>query len=240
MSTSKFQKILSITKRLSLLYVEDNDEARQQMYKMLENFFPDIKIAEDGKKALELFESYHEDTNTFFDLVMTDIRMPELDGIELSKKIYEMNPKQPIIVLSAYNDTKYLVDLINLGVEGFMQKPVSLEHLISALESFCQKVEQNAVIELANECSFDVFKKLFTHKNMEIALNEKEIKLLECLASHLNGCSQKELFHYVFYDEPLKDFTSDVIKGLIKRLRKKIPEDVIQSSRNKGYWLNII
>lgn len=147
--------------------------------------------------------------------------MPRLDGIELSKKLYSLNPKQPIIVLSAYNDTKYLVDLINLGVEGFIQKPVSLEHLLVALESFCHKYKEQTVLHLIHQCSFDLSKKLFTCKDQEIALNTKEIKLLECLALHPNGCSQKELFYHVYYDEPLKDFTSDIIKGLIKRLRKK-------------------
>jgi len=89
LSIAQLKEILHCSKQLTLLYVEDNKEARESMRLMLENFFDTILVANDGEDGLQKYEQYKLDTNSYIDIVITDIEMPKLDGIGLIKKIYK-------------------------------------------------------------------------------------------------------------------------------------------------------
>jgi len=124
----KVQELLNLTKPLKLLYVEDNADAREQTLKMLKNFFKDITVAKDGEEGLQRYKE------TCFDLIITDINMPKMNGLEMSRKILKINPEQYIIILSAYNDTQYLESCIELGVTNYLHKPVDLEKIVTTLD----------------------------------------------------------------------------------------------------------
>ena len=142
--------VVAITNNLKILYVEDNKESRDQAHKLLINYFSEIDVASDGEEGLEYYKNYHLDTNRYYDLVITDIEMPKMDGISMSKAIYGINKNQKIIVVSAYNDKKYFIDLINIGIEGFIQKPLSFEQVSEALKEFCKHFKDENLIKLDN------------------------------------------------------------------------------------------
>jgi len=119
-----FDKIIADFKDIKVLYVEDNLDARQSTIIILEEFFEHIIIAVDGKDGLEKFKQND------FNLIITDIQMPNLNGIEMSKEIRKLNNTIPIIVLSAYNENKYLIDSIKVGMIGYINKPLDIEELI--------------------------------------------------------------------------------------------------------------
>lgn len=112
---------------LNLLYVEDDKTLSAAMLKTLEEFFNSVSVAYDGEEGLELYKKEN------FDIVLTDIMMPKMDGREMSRSIREVNPNQSIVVLSANEESTHLMELIEIGVHKFVQKPPNLIHLCEAL-----------------------------------------------------------------------------------------------------------
>lgn len=124
----------NVGSELSVLYVEDEAMLRDGLLGSLRQLFGNVEVAEDGAVGLELYR--HAD----FDLVLTDISMPNMDGITMIRRIKEQNPTARIIVISAQNDTDKLLELINLGVDRFLTKPISKIALIEALYSISSAI----------------------------------------------------------------------------------------------------
>ncbi|MEA1983267.1 MAG: EAL domain-containing protein [Campylobacterota bacterium] len=130
--TSK--EILEVTKTLNLLYVEDDVLARESTLDLLENYFQYITVAVDGQDGLDRYKENE------FDLIISDINMPELSGIEMVKKIREVDSDIAILFLTAYNEPEFLSDGIYLGVDGYILKPLRLKKLLLVLSKICEKV----------------------------------------------------------------------------------------------------
>jgi len=119
--------LLSLAEGSSVLYVEDEPEIRSEVAEMFETLFPRVVTAENGAQALERF---HQEE---FVLVVTDINMPVMTGIELIQAIRLTHPNQAVLVTSAYNDSANLIPLINLGVGSFILKPLNWRGLLSLI-----------------------------------------------------------------------------------------------------------
>jgi len=140
------------SKDLNILYVEDDEESREQLHQILSILFENVDIAYDGQDALEKYE------NMKYDLVITDINMPRMDGLELSRHIKESNPLQKVIIVSAHDSGEYLLAAIRIGVDDFILKPVEIEQLQSVLYKVtrsihAEKALQNYHIKLEEEVS---------------------------------------------------------------------------------------
>ena len=121
------KKLLKITKKLNLLYVEDDENARTEFSELLKLLFNNVLIAVDGVDALEKFQKNR------FDLVITDVSMPKMDGIKLLESIKSIDKEQKVIIISAYNDTEHADEAKELGVDEFIFKPVDITVLSDAL-----------------------------------------------------------------------------------------------------------
>ena len=131
---SALEKLLMMGKTMRILYVEDDEPLQSEFALMLWDIFDTIVLASNGEEGLEKFSQHP------FDLVITDIRMPKMNGIEMIRAIKKTHPSQPIIVTSAYNETEYLLQLIELGVDGFITKPLSSEHIFRTLVKNVERV----------------------------------------------------------------------------------------------------
>jgi response regulator RpfG family c-di-GMP phosphodiesterase len=116
------------TKDMSILYVEDDDVIRENMLGFLNRRFDQVLLAENGAVGLEL---YRENAP---EIVMTDIRMPVMDGLEMTRAILELNDKAAIIITSAHNEVKYLLGAIKLGISHYLFKPLEREQLDASLQ----------------------------------------------------------------------------------------------------------
>lgn len=125
--SSILDELLTWSKDLKVLYVEDDATLRQELQLLLSDIFASIELAQNGQEGLDKLE------NSEFDIVLTDIRMPVMDGIEMVEHIKQKYPQLPIIVVSAHNDSEYLVELINLGIGHFIAKPVESKQLFNVL-----------------------------------------------------------------------------------------------------------
>lgn len=124
---------------LTILYVEDDKNLRKEMHEVLNDLFSYVILAEDGKDGLEKLLSYKEESGEYPDIVMTDISMPRSNGIEMSKKIMEHHSEQLIIVLSADNESHCLLELINMGIEHYLIKPIGANQLVQTLQRAVKK-----------------------------------------------------------------------------------------------------
>ncbi len=131
----KIQKLQEFSKGLKVLYVEDNDEARASTKDTLGEFFDNITVATDGIEGLEKFNKGH------FDLIISDINMPNMNGIDMVSKIREKDKDIAILIISAYSESGYFIETIRLGVEGYLLKPIELEQFISMLFKSIEKIK---------------------------------------------------------------------------------------------------
>lgn len=123
----KLDQIIQYAHGMSVLYVEDETLIRENNKLLLESIFSEVQTASNGADGLKHY------TKKFFDIVITDIIMPEMNGVMMVKKIKELNPKQPIIITSASEESTQLLELINLGVAQFLLKPIKTEQIIAIL-----------------------------------------------------------------------------------------------------------
>ena len=129
------------TKKLTAMVVEDEGVANELLSSTFKNFFSDVSSAFNGKEALEMFERIQPD------IIFVDIVMPEMDGIELSRKLREMNPNQIIIVISASNDIQKISESIEIGVNSFIQKPIDTKKIIELLSNVTALISKKKKIE---------------------------------------------------------------------------------------------
>ncbi len=127
MNKEQLQIFKYASTHISILYVEDDIEAREATLLLLREFFTHITVAVDGSDGYEKF------TAGEYDLVITDINMPKTNGIEMIKKIRETDSSTPILVLSAYNESRYLLETIKLGIDGYLLKPLDLNQFLETL-----------------------------------------------------------------------------------------------------------
>jgi len=124
--SKKHTEFLERGKNLRVLYVEDSEIVRESTCDILDQYFDAFDIATNGEDGLQKYKQFYEEHHTFYDIVITDINMPKMNGIEMIKLILEMDPETNIIVMSAHNEADYLLQLINLGISNFVLKPVDI------------------------------------------------------------------------------------------------------------------
>jgi signal transduction histidine kinase len=154
----KIQKLQEFSKGLKVLYVEDNEEARASTFDTLSEFFNDITVAVDGMQGLEKFN------NDSFDLIISDINMPNMNGIDMVSKIREKDKDIAILIISAYSESGYFMETIRLGVEGYLLKPIELEQFLSMLYKSIEKIKMRK--EIQNH-----------QKNLELQIQEQLSKI---------------------------------------------------------------
>ena len=122
-------------KDITLLYVEDNDSTRMMMLHILSEYkFKEIFIAVDGKDGIDQFKQHSPD------MILTDYLMPNMNGLEMTKKIKSIDINIPIILVTAIEESKTLVDAINVGVDGYIFKPLNKKNIATLFEKFKKRI----------------------------------------------------------------------------------------------------
>lgn len=129
-----------ITQNINVLFVDDDTSFLNETSEIFESIFNTVIKATNGKDALNKF-------NNNIDLIITDITMPIMDGIELIQEIKKINYKQPIIVLSAYNDADNLFSVLYNGACGFIMKPINAEQMFHTLYSISKQINFQQIYE---------------------------------------------------------------------------------------------
>jgi len=141
MSNVDLVQLTQQTKKLSAMVVEDEKVANELLSSTFKNFFSDVTSCFNGTEALADYAKHKPD------VVFVDIIMAGMDGIELSRKIREINPNQIIIVISASNDIEKISESIEVGVNSFIQKPIDTKKIIELLTSVIAMITKKKKIE---------------------------------------------------------------------------------------------
>jgi len=156
------KELVKTSKTLKLLYVEDDEEARSATLKLLQNFFIDIITAIDGQEALNYIK------NNKFDLILSDINMPNINGLDMIHQIRINGNQTPAILLSAHNESAYFTEAIKLGIEYFILKPIQRGKFIDAI---------NKVVNIINLKEENEHYKNFLEDEIQTRTKELKYKL---------------------------------------------------------------
>ena len=220
-------------KNIKILYVEEDEIARENGIEYLENYFELIYDASDAIKALQLYEKYKPD------IIITDIQMPKLNGLEFVKRIRQKDKKTQVIIITAFSDKDYLLKAIELGLVKYLVKPVREKEFEEALFLCINALEKDEtnIIQLDEITFFDTFNKNLISSNEMVKLRAKELNFLELLIKNKNRyVSYEEIENYVWNDSVM---TKDALKTLVKNIKTKIPKDLILNLTNSGYKIAI-
>jgi len=149
--------------KITILYVEDEKGMRTQLTKFLKNFSTKLFVAVDGEDGLEQYKKYTPD------LVISDIQMPKLNGIEMVKDIKNIKYDQHIIFTTAFSDSGYFIDAIDLSVDGYILKPIDLEKLELKLEHITKQINLKKEIEYQKSITNEIAK---LQDNLLVVLDE--------------------------------------------------------------------
>ena len=229
---TKLLQLKKYTSTMSILLAEDYEELHESLLRTLRTLFKNVDGAYDGKEAIELYKK------NSYNLVLSDISMPNINGVELSKMIKEQNPQQNILILSAHRDAEYLHQLINIGVRRFIQKPVSLENLLDEFYTVCSILygenELKNIIKLNEDTIYKLKEKQILIDNKEVTLTNYEERLLSMLIQKRNQNISAEEVVNTFYLDGI-DISLENVRKHIYKLRKKLPDELIQNIHGVGY-----
>ncbi|QKF72736.1 two-component system response regulator [Aliarcobacter faecis] len=218
---------------IKILYVEDDDIARENAIEYLENFFTHIYEASNAVSALQIYEKYKPD------IIVTDIQMPKIDGLEFVKRVRQKDKKVQVIVITAFCHQEYLLKAIELQLVKYLVKPVNEKDFEQALFLCINALEEDIsnIVKLDAESYFDTFNRTLVVNNQIIKLRAKEILFLELLIKNKNRyVSYEEIESYIWFDSVM---TKDALKTLVKNIKMKIAKDLILNLTNIGYKIGI-
>lgn len=192
-SLAEFKRELKLLgEDMSILLVEDDMVLLRQMKRIMQNFFSRVDTASNGIEALACTERRK------YEIVITDLTMPFMNGITLSRELKNRDSKQIIFVVSAHNEGDKLIELINLGIDGFVLKPLNMKLLLELLKKRCQalydekmklrlsKLLDSAYLELKERSRVleETLHALSLVKDQEEGFGTQEMSAAEFLALH--------------------------------------------------------
>jgi YesN/AraC family two-component response regulator len=134
MSIEKIVELQKKAQGLSLLYAEDNKNLQQQAMKVFTKIFSNVFVCGDAQEGLELFKKHLPE------VVITDINMPGISGIEMAKRIKKIEPFTKIIITSAFDDKEHLFGAIDANVSKYLKKPISASGLVDSIEHVVDEI----------------------------------------------------------------------------------------------------
>ena len=238
-----FKTLYEKTKGCSLLLVEDYEPLRADMAEVLEDFFATVTVASNGVEAIGLYDKHYKEAQRYYDVVITDIQMPMMDGIDLAEEIRKRNPKQQLIVLSAYTDSEYLIRLINIGIAQFINKPVEQDELVEALFVVCNNRagsetdrEEETIVRLGEEVVWHKKSNILRKEGYPVPLTRHESVLMQLFVERANQVCTADTIMQHFYLQGV-ELSERSIRNLVSKLRKKLPARAIKSIYGMGYRL---
>jgi DNA-binding response OmpR family regulator len=215
-------------KNISILLAEDEKKLALAMKTAIGEYFHDFIITYNGKEALEAYHKYLPD------IVITDILMPKLTGLELMQELRKINDELAIIILSAHSDSDKLLKAIDLGVTKYFVKPVDPDELLEYISLLIPKLKKSTLIKLKNGFSFNIEeRKLYLNNNI-VKITKREINLLNFLLTKEEYMANNISIKKLLWKE---EVSNERLRTFIRRLRAKTSKELIVNSSGLGYGL---
>jgi len=224
--------------KLTLLYAEDDQATRENYAFVLKQYFHEVYTAQNGEEALDLYESKKPD------VLLLDISMPLMHGLDVTKEIRRHNETIPIIMLTAHSEQDKLLKAVNLKLEAYLVKPIDNLLLKNTMLHLIARLTKKDMLDFQNGFSWDkINSELYYQKNL-IKLTKKETLLVQHLGKNAgNYVSKDTLIFSVWSDEIPNDSHNNKLIQLVYRVNAKIASHTnssvqfIENSYALGYKL---
>ncbi len=211
---------------MKILLLEDDYSLNETIKEMLESCDYKVDSFFDGLKA------YNNISNNY-DLYILDINTPNVEGIDILNFIKDTNPSSNVIMISAICDITKIREAYKLGCDDYIKKPFDVEELILKIERICKK--KNSKIEIAENTFFYLKTKELYINNKQCILTKNEKYFIYLLVENIGKNINHSQIENFVYEGETKSY--DSIKSMVKRIRKKIPENTILNNINEGYYI---
>jgi len=215
---------------MKVLLLEDDVALSDIVGEHLKDRGFDVTLAYNGEEALDHL------VDEKFDLALLDINTPNMSGLEVLKTIREYKNKTPIIIVTAYQDTKHLKEAFENGGDDYIKKPFDLEELDQRINKICRyfSIEQTDEILINNNIRFIPSDNALHYEDKVVSIAQKESDILKYFCTHNNRIvSSEELLQNIWtYDDMPTDAT---IRVYIKTLRELLGKEKITTLRGIGY-----
>ncbi len=221
---------MQLEENVSILVAEDEAELREYLVEYLQLFFKNVYSAGCGQEAYKIYLDKKPN------IILSDINMPHLDGLSMISKIRENDIKTKIIIMSAHSDTDKLLRAVELHLVTYLVKPIKIERLKEVLFDTVETIKSSLTrVNLGSDIYWDRTENRLYSNAEHIVLKERESMLMELLCSNINQAfSNEEIFHHL-YTKSDKEYSEYAITSLIKRLRSKLPTNIIHNEYGSGY-----
>ncbi len=221
-----------VLKELKVLLVEDEEKLASLLKNAIGDNFYSFHVSPNGEEGLEKFKTLSPD------IVITDIMMPRMDGLEMSKEIRVLDADVPIIILSAFSETDKFLNAIDVGVVKYLIKPFDPDELLEYIDSLSEKFESK-LIELVDGFAYNATKNSLYKNARYVSLTKNESKFMELLLQNRgdvkNIVDEETIKTTIWKNE---EVSSERLRTFIKRLRAKTSKDLVQNIKGQGYWIS--
>ncbi|WP_321469687.1 response regulator transcription factor [Halarcobacter sp.] len=223
-----------------VLLVEDEDVARKTLSFYLNTIFDEVVVAKDGEEGASIFKNDFEEKKKF-DLVLTDLKMPNKDGISMIDDIREIVPNQRFIIVSAHKNEEDLLKLINLRVLGYFVKPLNIDNMMEMLKKAKEEVladngslEKTDLITLNKRYTYNTINDKLYNEEIIVKLSKKELDILKVLIDNLGDVVPVTKFKELVWNDI--NTNDSAFRTVMKRLKDKVKDDdFIISHKGYGY-----
>ncbi|MEA2049833.1 MAG: response regulator [Campylobacterota bacterium] len=212
--------LINQLKHYTLLFVENEKGIRENFYEYFLLLFKNVYIAKDGLDGFELYTKHTPD------LIISDIKMDNMDGITLIQKIRAKDKDTSIVIISAHTDVDYLLNSIELNLLKYIVKPLTHDKLENIFYKFVN--EHN----VDNDISLKIHNNTVKFDNQQFELSLKETLFLNKLIKENRVITYEEIENEIWDN---KHMSQNALRLFIKNLRKKLPKDFIKNIPNFGY-----
>jgi len=214
-------------KSLRVLFVEDEENIARLLKGAIGDSFHSFTIAKDGKEGVEKFIKISPD------IVITDINMPHMSGLEMAEELKKINPKIPVIILSAFSEREKLFGAIDVGVIKYFLKPYDPDEILEYISSISDELGSK-MVELCDGFSFNKTTHALYKESRFVALSKNENKFLTLLVENENNILDDETIKVSIWDESVSD---ERLRTFVRRLRGKTSKTLIINVKGLGYKL---
>lgn len=219
----------------TILFVEDEEDTRKNYVQYLKRYFKEVYEASNGESAYQLYKEKKPN------IMIIDIHIPKMNGLELLEKIREKDHTTKALMLTAHSDKNFLLEATRLKLTQYLVKPITGNELKNALDLVMREIKKFHVVSTEHTILKDNYswkhdtKELF-YKETIVELTLKEKKVFELLVENANTILSYDQFIIHAWDNYDQD-KLNALKMCIKKLRKKLPQELIQTVYSQGYKL---
>ena len=220
---------LNLLKTLKILIVEDESRLASLLKEAIGEYFHSVVIAKDGEEGFTRFKVNKPD------IIITDIMMPKINGLEMTIKIKELDELIPIIVLSAHSDKEKLLSAIDIGISKYFIKPFDPDEVLEHINKIAPTLNKRKKIKLKDGFVFDNNSTSLYKDGTLLKLTKREKEFFYLLLKHQNKVVETLLIKETIWDEEVND---ERLRTFIKRLRLKTSKDLIENASGQGYLIS--